>query len=115
MNENSQEPQPTHIECSPTKDPAVRWFIFAAMMLGFGLYTIWDHYVKGNYPRPDPYSFNDYLSYLFNHYIPYVLIPLGLLAVGTFLLLPDHFFLAMAFLSGGLLIGSGLWFMRHQG
>ena len=40
---------------------------------------------------------------------------LGLLAVGTFLLLPDHFFLAMAFLSGGLLIGSGLWFMRHQG
>lgn len=40
---------------------------------------------------------------------------LALLAVGAFLLLPDHFFLAMAFLSGGLMIGSGLWFMRHQG
>ncbi len=39
---------------------------------------------------------------------------LALMAVLTFRFLPDHFFLLMAFLSGGLLIGSGLWFMRSQ-
>jgi hypothetical protein len=39
---------------------------------------------------------------------------LAVMAVITFRVLPDHFFLVMAFLSGGLLIGSGLWFMRSQ-
>jgi hypothetical protein len=39
---------------------------------------------------------------------------LAVLVVGTAVLLPDYFFLVMAFLSGGLLIGSGLWFVRHE-
>jgi hypothetical protein len=38
---------------------------------------------------------------------------LAALATGTTILLPDYFFLVMAFLSGGLLVGSGLWFMRR--
>ncbi len=41
-------------------------------------------------------------------------VALAALAVGTAVLLPDYFFLVMAFLSGGLLVGSGLWFMRHE-
>jgi hypothetical protein len=40
---------------------------------------------------------------------------LAALAVGATVLLPDYFFLVMAFLSGGLLVGSGLWFMRRGG
>jgi hypothetical protein len=35
------------------------------------------------------------------------------LATGAAVLLPDYFFLVMAFLSGGLLVGSGLWFIRR--
>ncbi len=33
-------------------------------------------------------------------------------AVGGWVLLFDYFFLIMAFLGGGLLIGSGIWFLR---
>ena len=36
------------------------------------------------------------------------------LAVGADVLLPDYFNLAMAFLGGGLLLGSGLWFVRGE-
>jgi hypothetical protein len=69
------------VECRATKDPAVRLFIVAAMLIGFGTYTVLDHYVWGNYPYPKPYSLNPYLKYLFNHYVPCVLIPLGTLAL----------------------------------
>jgi len=60
----------------------VRWFIFAAIMVGFGLYTIHDHYVQGNYAKPQPYALNAHLKYLFNHYVPYLVIPIGLIAAG---------------------------------
>ncbi len=40
-------------------------------------------------------------------------VALAALATGAAILLPDHFFLVMAFLSGGLLVGSGLWFIRR--
>jgi hypothetical protein len=74
--------QQTHsVECPATRDPAVRLFIVAAMFLGFGIYTIYDHYVLGNYPYPRPYELNPYLKYLFNHYIPYVLMPPGAFAL----------------------------------
>ena len=39
---------------------------------------------------------------------------LASLTVGAAVLLPEYFFLAMAFLSGGLLIGSGLLFVRRE-
>ena len=39
---------------------------------------------------------------------------LAAVTVGLAVLLPDYFFLAMAFLSGGLLIGSGLLFVRRE-
>ncbi len=74
MNEN---PLACRVECPAAKDPAVRLFILAAMCLGFGIWAIYDHYVLGKYPYPQHYELNPYLYYLFNHYIPYVLIPLG--------------------------------------
>lgn len=36
------------------------------------------------------------------------------LAVGAALLLPDYFCLTLAILGGGLLMGSGLWLVRHE-
>lgn len=81
MNDQLQNPEVTRVECPSARDPAVRLFIFAAMMLGFGIYTIYDHYIQGNYTRPEPYSLNPYLKYLFNHYTPYLLVPIGLIAV----------------------------------
>lgn len=73
---------PQRIECTAARDPAVRLFIFAAMMIGFGLWTAYDAYVAGRYPYPEPYELNKYLSHLFNHYTPFVLIPAGLVAAG---------------------------------
>jgi hypothetical protein len=39
---------------------------------------------------------------------------LAVLVVGASILMPGYFFLVMAFLSGGLLVGSGLWFVRQE-
>nr|HID12202.1 hypothetical protein [Anaerolineae bacterium] len=36
------------------------------------------------------------------------------LSVGAAVLLPEYFYLAMAILGGGLLVESGLWFVRHE-
>jgi len=84
MNDSSRPAETTdlsEVRCRPTRDPAVRWFIFAGLMLGFGLYTIYDHYIMGNYAYPEPYELNPYLKYLFNHYVPYILVPIGLIAL----------------------------------
>ena len=83
MNESSETASAGRIDCPPAKDPAVRWFIFAAMMIGFGVWTVYDHYVAGNYPYPEPYALNPYLKYLFNHYVPWLLLPAGLIALGA--------------------------------
>ena len=81
MNDAPQASETIQVECPPTKDPAVRWFIFAAMMLGFAAWTIYDHYIMGKYPYPEPYELNPYMKYLFNHYAAYLLIPPGLIGV----------------------------------
>jgi len=77
----SENPPVDRVECPATKDPAVRLFIVAAMLIGFGGYTVYDHYILGNYPYPQPYELNPCLKYLFNHYIPFLLIPPGLVAL----------------------------------
>ncbi len=81
MNDSNENVRETQLVCSPTSDPAVKPFIIAAMTLGFAGYDIYDHYILGNFPKPDPYNLNDHLKYLFNHYIPYLLIPIGLVAI----------------------------------
>jgi hypothetical protein len=52
------------------------------------------------------------MGILFHWLIAVVGILLVVLTVGAFLLVPEYFPLAMAFLGGGLLIGSGLWMVR---
>lgn len=77
-----QQP-PSSVECRATKDPSVRRFILAAILLGLGAYCFVDHYVLDKYPYPEdgPSDINAYATYLFNHYGPFVLIPPGIVLV----------------------------------
>lgn len=68
------------VEAAPSKDPAVRQFAIAAMLIGFGLYTVYDHYILGNFQ--DGPDINTHWKYLFNHYLPYLLLPAGSIALG---------------------------------
>jgi hypothetical protein len=52
------------------------------------------------------------MGILFHWFITAVGILIVAFAVGAFLLVPGYFPLAMGFLGGGLLIGSGLWMVR---
>ena len=68
---------PARVECPATKDPAVRLFILAAMMIGIGVWCLLDMH---NYPyKSISEDLNDFFKYVFNHYSPIVLLPLGLL------------------------------------
>jgi hypothetical protein len=82
MNESAAPAKDDRVECPASKDPAVRLFIIAAMMLAFAAWTIYDAYVARKYPYPDPYELNAYLKHLFNHGAAFVLVPLGVLAIG---------------------------------
>ena len=84
-----QQP-PSRVECRATKDPSVRRFILAAILLGLGVYCFVDHYVLGKYPYPEKGAsdINKYATYLLNHYGPFVFIPPGIvLAVWGVLML----------------------------
>jgi hypothetical protein len=75
---------PSEVHCLASKDPAVRWFIFAAMLIGFGLWCAIDHYYRGKYNLPtdrEP-DISDKAQYWFNHYGPFVLVPAGLICLG---------------------------------
>jgi hypothetical protein len=80
MTENSGGQPVARVECRASNDPFVRKLIVVAMILGAAAWMIEDHYVAGNYWKRD--DFNDNLSFLFNHYLPYLLVPLGLLLLG---------------------------------
>ena len=79
MNE-SAEPAPTdRVECTAARDPAVRLFIFAAMMIGFGAWCLTDL-------RKVPESWelkniNEVAGYLLNNWGPVLLVPAGMIAL----------------------------------
>ena len=68
MNETNDAPQSERIECPPARDPAVRLFIIAAMLLLFGGWCFYEHYIAGNYQKPtDPdASVNLWAGYFLN-------------------------------------------------
>jgi hypothetical protein len=76
MSEASAGQETTRIEAPSSSDPFIRKMIIALVVLGFGIYTIIDHYFLGNF-KDDP-DFNLHMKFLFNHYIPYLLVPMGL-------------------------------------
>jgi len=76
---------PSEVHCPATKDPAIRWFIFTAMLLGFGLWCAYDAYYRGKYQLPtdrEP-TINDKAKFWFNHYGPIVLIPGGVVCLAV--------------------------------
>ena len=80
MTEQTQGTESTRVECPARKDPAVRMFIIAAMLLGFDIWCFVDGYV---YHRPkEIQSINDKLTWTTNYVggiaLPVLsLIPLG--------------------------------------
>ncbi len=81
MNDTSEQSQISKVQCAPTTEPAVRWFIFAAMMLGFAGLCFKD---RLEYPAPEAWDIdhiNVAAKYLLNTWGPVVFAPLGLLAL----------------------------------
>jgi len=78
MNDTPTPAEADSILCPAAKDPGIRLFILAAMLIAMSIWCISD---MGKYPRPDPFELNPYLKYAFNHFLPIVLIPMGLVAL----------------------------------
>ncbi|MDP6544635.1 MAG: hypothetical protein QGH60_11635 [Phycisphaerae bacterium] len=86
--DTTENTAPTSVTCPAEKDPSVRKFIMAAMLLGIG---IWCWLDAGNYPPPEAWDFahiNKAAGYAFNHWTPWVALPFGVFqALRGFLLL----------------------------
>ncbi len=81
MSDTPETPEPTSVTCTASKDPAVRTFIIAAMLLGVGIWC-WMDAASGKYPPPkawDLENINDAAGHAFNHWTPWVALPFGLL------------------------------------
>ena len=76
MSEPNDTPSQERVECPPTRDPAVNYFIGAGMLLVFGLWCFYDHYIMGHYQYPPDGDVNKLAKYYFNHFGGIVL-PLG--------------------------------------
>ncbi len=77
MTETPENTAPTNVTCPAAKDPAVRTFIMAAMLLGVGIWCWMD---AGNYPAPEAWDLdhiNEAAGYVFNHFTPWIAIPIG--------------------------------------
>ncbi len=72
------------VECSASNDPFVRRLIIAAMMLGGAVWILLDPSESGHTWKPG--DLNNDLSFLYNFYLPYVMIVLGLVLLGWSLL-----------------------------
>jgi len=69
---------PQRVECRATKDPAVRLFIIAAMLIGMGIWCLTDRR-----ERPEAWDtkhINEVSGYLLNNWGPFLFLPGGLVA-----------------------------------
>jgi len=76
MSETNHTPRQDRVECPPARDPAVRLFIMTGMLLVFGLWCFYDHYIVGHYQYPKDGNVNDAARYYFNHWGG-IILPLG--------------------------------------
>lgn len=79
MNDAAEPAESQRVACPPTKDPAVRYFIFAAMAIGLAVWCFLDRTDKPS--AWDMGHINEISNYLFNNWGPVVFAPLGLIAV----------------------------------
>jgi hypothetical protein len=79
-NSDNQPQAPEKVTCPGNRESVVRYFIMTAIFLGFSAWCIYDWQ---NYPKPDaPFgsdTINEYFGWAFNHFLPFILIPLGLI------------------------------------
>jgi len=71
---------PTSVTCAADKDPVIKIFIMAAMLLGVGIWC-WKDASTGKYPPPkawDMENINQAAGYAFNHFTPWIALPFGL-------------------------------------
>ncbi|MCP4376347.1 MAG: hypothetical protein GY794_09255 [bacterium] len=79
MTETPENTAITNVTCPAAKDPTIRTFLMAAMLLGIGIYC-WIDASLGKYPPPKAWSLkhiNEAAGYAFNHWTPWLSIPLG--------------------------------------
>ena len=79
MNDTPESAEIQKLECPPNTEPAVRWFIFAAMTIGFSIWCFTDRR-----PLPEAWDLehiNQVSAYLLNNWSPAVLAPVGLIAL----------------------------------
>lgn len=77
MNEIQETPSNETIVFAPTTEPAVRSFIIATLLLGFGAWCWFD---KASYPPPEAWTvehINDIATYAMNHWGPFLFVPVG--------------------------------------
>jgi hypothetical protein len=65
---------PSQVDCPPSREPAVKWFIIAAMLIGVGVWC-WSDRSKGA-PTGD---INQVSTYYLNNYGPFLMVPAGIL------------------------------------
>ncbi|RPI59016.1 MAG: hypothetical protein EHM48_09545, partial [Planctomycetaceae bacterium] len=67
------------VECPAAKDPAIRLFIGAAIMLGMGAWCYYEGFVLKKYPYPQAGGdINAYVGWAFNCVGPFLFGPVGL-------------------------------------
>ena len=101
---------------SPFWRPIVVWW---ASLIAFDFLVIWLFHISTGRDLLLLIILSIALGYvqfgLFTHWVISATgLLLAVLAVGATLLFPAYFFLAMGVLGGGVLAGTGLWFVRHE-
>ncbi len=76
------EEVPTSVECPAAREPAVRLFIVAGILIGFGLWCFVDVHVRGKYPWKEDANTSEVFSYWFNQGGAFVFPLLGLIPLG---------------------------------
>lgn len=79
MNDTTQPAEDQSVQCPPTRDPAVRYLIFAVMAIGLAIWCFLDR--RDAPAKWDLEHINEISNYLFNNWGPVVFAPLGLIAV----------------------------------
>jgi len=66
MTVETQREVPSQVECPAARDPAVRLFIFAFILIGFGVWCFYDAYVLGKYKLADNMDVNAWAGFFLN-------------------------------------------------
>lgn len=67
---------PSQVACPPSREPAVKWFIVAVMLIGLG---VWCWTVRGDYPKPANWDINKTPMFVIHNYGPFIMVPAGIL------------------------------------